>query len=182
MDLIFETDRLILRPPEDNDVPVFAPLICDSRVARNLGATIPHPYTPDDGYRWVKKMRANCEAGEDYPFGIILKETGEYIGCCAVHHALEFEFGYWMGVLYWWIGYATEAARRVAWFAFVTLHPERLKARYMHDNAASGRVLTKLGFQHTHDLVEFSPVRGQDVLSHHVQLARERFENGKLIS
>lgn len=177
MDSILETTRLLLRPPEDCDVPAFAPLISDSRVARNLGPTLPHPYTLDDGYSWVEKMRVKRIAGEDYPFGVILKQTGEYIGCCGVHPGRDFEFGYWIGVPYWGKGYATEATRRVARFAFEALTPESLKARYMHDNPASGRVLTKLGFQHTHDLVEFSPVRGADVLSHHVQLARVRFES-----
>jgi RimJ/RimL family protein N-acetyltransferase len=182
MDLIFETDRLVLRPPEHNDVPVFAPLMSDFRVARNLGPAVPHPYTLADGHAWVDKMHANRETGDDYPFGVVLKETGEYIGCCGVHPRRDFEFGYWIGVRYWARGYATEAARRVVQFAFNTLGVERLKSRYMHDNAASGRVLAKLGFQHTHDLVEFSPVRGEDVVDHHLQLTRDRFENGSLIT
>jgi RimJ/RimL family protein N-acetyltransferase len=127
-------------------------------------------------------MRAKRGTGDDYPFGLVLKETGEYLGCCGVHPSRDFEFGYWIGVPYWGKGYATEAARQVTRFAFDTLRTKALKSRYMHDNPASGRVLTKLGFQHTHDAMEFSPVRGVDVLSHHLVLTRECFGNASLRS
>src|SRR5438105_6674659 len=176
MDLFFETDRLVLRPPEDADVTAFVPLISDLRVARNLGPSVPHPYTLADGYNWVTKMRAKRASGEDFSFGIIVKTTGEYIGCCSVYPERDFEFGYWIGVPYWQKGYATEAAKRVARFAFDVLHAAKLKAHYIHDNQASERVLTKLGFQHSHDRVSFSAVRGEDVLGHYLELTREPFE------
>ncbi len=69
-------------------------------------------------------------------------------GCCGLHlrESGLFELGYWLGRPFWGHGYATEAARKLAGFAFSRLKATQLTAGYFHDNPASGRVLEKVGF------------------------------------
>jgi ribosomal-protein-alanine N-acetyltransferase len=181
MDSILETGRLILRSPESHDVPHFVPLIGNFLVAKNL-TKVPHPYTKADGNRWIAEVRATRASGDDYPFALIRKDDGAFIGVCAVHPARNFEFGYWLGEPFWGRGYASEAAHRVARFAFEVLGAKKLLAGYMHGNSASARVLAKLGFVHSHDAPYHSMARGEDVLGHRMLLTRERFENVSVAS
>ena len=68
------------------------------------------------------------------------------------HLARLAELGYWLGVPYWNKGYATEAARAVVEYGFKVLRLNRIQARHMTNNPASGRVLQKLGmaYEGTH--------------------------------
>jgi RimJ/RimL family protein N-acetyltransferase len=55
------------------------------------------------------------------------------------------ELGYWIGKPYWGRGYATEAARAALRWGFDSLGLERIYAYHFARNAASGRVLRKIG-------------------------------------
>ena len=56
------------------------------------------------------------------------------------------ELGYWVAEPFWGQGIAVEACRAVLEYAFRELQPERMQARVIAGNDASGRVLEKLGF------------------------------------
>lgn len=85
--------------------------------------------------------------------GITLAVTrGErLVGCCGFFpvagttHAVE--LGYWIAVPEWGRGYATEAATRLLEHAFENSDTHRVQARVFAGNAASVRVLGKLGFR-----------------------------------
>ena len=176
MNLILETTRLWLRPLETADVAAFVPLIGNFRVAKNL-SRVPHPYSEADGHNWLAELAGKSSDTADYPFAIVRKSDAAFIGVCAVHPPEDFTLGYWIGEPFWGNGYATEAAHRVARFAFEELGATKLIAGYMTDNPASGRVLDKLGFIHTHDAPYHCVSRGGEVAAHRVALTRERFEN-----
>jgi len=59
------------------------------------------------------------------------------------------ELGYWIGRPYWGRGYATAAARLAIDLAFRDLGTERLIAMCLETNAASWRILEKIGFRFT---------------------------------
>ena len=179
MNLNLETTRLRLRPPETADIATFVPLIGNFRVAKNL-SRVPHPYTEDNGYTWLSDIAAKLPNAADYPFALIRKSDGAFIGVCAVHPSEDFTLGYWLGERFWGMGYATEGAERVARFAFEELGATKLIAGYMTDNPASGRVLAKLGFVRTHDAPYHCVSRQEDVPAHRVALTRERFENASV--
>ncbi|MFH1377867.1 MAG: GNAT family protein, partial [Planctomycetota bacterium] len=79
-------------------------------------------------------------------------ETHQIIGCvglilkgrCQSNAA---EMGYWVGKPYWNQGYCSEAGAAVIAFAFNTLRLNRVSATCFARNAASARVLEKLGFK-----------------------------------
>lgn len=90
------------------------------------------------------------------------------------HQSRLAELGYWIGVPYWNKGYTTEAARALLEYGFNTLGLNRIQARHMTNNPASGRVMQKLGmtYEGTHrqatrrfgeyqDLAVYAILRGQ---------------------
>src|SRR5690606_22707530 len=58
------------------------------------------------------------------------------------------EVGYWIGVLYWKLGYATEAAQRVLDWGFQMLGLNRINGQLFAGNPASGRVMQKIGMKY----------------------------------
>ncbi len=167
-----ETDRLILRPPEERDVPTIVALIGDYDVAKNL-STVPHPYSQQDAHNYLAMTRPKLAAGTDYSFSIVRKEDNFHIGGTGLHlteHGNE--FGYWFGRPFWGFGYATEAARRIVEFAFFELQLPAVWAGWYHDNPRSGHVLSKLGCRPHGQDTRRCMSRGHEVLCNLVTLDR----------
>lgn len=174
-----ETGRLLLRPPESADIPRLIMLIGDYDVAKNL-AVVPHPYGIEDARAYLERSARVRAEGTGFNFAILRKWDGVFIGCCGLKlDSGVFEMGYWLGKPYWGKGYATEAARRLAGFAFHDLKAERLEAGYFHDNPGSGRVLEKLGARASGAGPRDCLARGHAVYCHQMVLARENFGRKK---
>jgi ribosomal-protein-alanine N-acetyltransferase len=69
--------------------------------------------------------------------------------------------GYWMGVPYAGRGLMTEAARAAVAFAFASLRLNRLEAACLPSNAASARVLEKVGFKYEGLARRYLKINGQ---------------------
>jgi len=138
------TERLLLRVPEPGDAQALVALLNDRRIAENT-LRIPHPYALADARAFINS--ANTADGE-IVFLITRKSIG-VIGACGIVR-LSFagpELGYWIGVPFWGLGYATEAARALIEYAFGELGDEFLLAGARVSNPASRRVLKKCGFK-----------------------------------
>jgi len=144
-----ESERLILRPIEESDVPALFPLINDADVAADM-LSVPHPYPEDEYVPWIRKAREAMERREQFPMAIVLKETGLPIGACDILNIswdhMRAEIAYWIGKEYWGRGYTTEAAKRMIEFGFEELGLERISAGCFPRNKASARIIEKLGF------------------------------------
>ena len=175
LSIILQTERLLLRPPVAADISHFVPLLNDFDVSKNL-AVVPHPYTEDDGCAFVVKTSNARVQGADYVFSILRKKDGVLIGVRGVHPEFDLSFGYWIGKPYWGQGYATEAAQRLARFAFDELSAKQLTAGWFHDNPASGRVLEKIGCKANGEDEKNCLSRGTNVFCHKVVLRRADFE------
>ena len=162
-----ESERLILRPPRPMDIQSMTVWLSDYDVAR-MTARVPHPYGEGDAEAFVAAGNANRFVIERKRDGVFLGMTGLYVdeGC---------EFGYWLGKPFWGQGYATEAARRLAQFAFETLGLESLRAGWFYDNPASGHVLAKLGARHNGSQMRDCRARGMQILCHDMLLTRADF-------
>jgi ribosomal-protein-alanine N-acetyltransferase len=141
-----ETARLRLRPYRDADIAELVPLIGTREVAATT-LRIAHPYTEQDG----RDFLALTQEPDKIWLAVALRGDGRQIGGIGLrvdqqhHHA---ELGYWLGVPYWGQGYATEAAREMLRYGFETLQLHRIFASHFKPNAASGRILVKLGMRH----------------------------------
>lgn len=168
---------LTFRPIDLNDAARFADLCNDIDVARNT-SRIPHPYRRADADAFVAKRGAGM-FGDDHEYVFAVCRGGQIIACAGDHRVAPgvFEIGYWVGVDYRRQGVATLAARAVTQFAFETLGAEMATAGFFADNPASGRVLERVGFRPTGDVVQMhSAGRGEIVDTVRVALPRERYE------
>ncbi|HVP83644.1 MAG TPA: GNAT family N-acetyltransferase [Rhizomicrobium sp.] len=174
-----ETERLLLRPPEEADIPSTVVLLGDFDVAKNL-ASVPHPFTRSHAEDFHKKAIETRAAGTSFRFSIVRKAGNIHMG--GIGLALkdgQFELGYWLGRPYWGQGYATEAAKRIVRSAFEDLKAASVSAGRFHDNPASGRVLAKLGATPNGVEPRDCMARGHAVYCNLVLLRRENFERKK---
>ncbi len=86
-----------------------------------------------------------------YQYWQLRTREGEFVGCCGLTAGDDdgravVVMGYHLVPSSWGRGYATEATRAVVDHAFATLRLPDLFAGHHPDNAASQRVLGKLGF------------------------------------
>src|SRR5688572_27491533 len=113
------TERLILKPPTEEDADAIAAAAADWRVAEMT--LMPHPFVANDALDWVARAR---ESWETYGFGglaVFTRRDGAFIGASGLRfkgtpgHA---SCGYWISPAEWGKGYATEAVREVLRFGF----------------------------------------------------------------
>lgn len=115
-----------------------------------VGATtnLPVPYPADGAELFIRESMAKRANGIEYTFAIL--RDSRVIGVCGLLDVggapLSAELGYWIGRPFWGYGYATAAATLAIQFAFSELGAVRLRASSLDRNAASRRVLEKLGF------------------------------------
>lgn len=143
---VLVTERLVLRPPHDDDVPELVELANNRRLAEMLGR-MPHPYGEREARAFIAGSRDQTASGCTY--AVTLAENGAFIGCAGLHpRARGLELGYWIGEPYWGRGYATEAAHALVDLAFRASAIDRLHVSCRVINAASRRVIHKCGFQY----------------------------------
>lgn len=141
-----ETARLRRRPYREEDITELLPIIGTHEVAATT-LRIAHPYTEQDAKDF---LALTTEPGKIW-LPITLRNDGRQIGGIGLRvddphqHA---ELGYWLGLLYWGQGYATEAGRELLRYGFEDLGLHRIFASHFKQNPSSGRILVKLGMRH----------------------------------
>ncbi|MCX5760490.1 MAG: GNAT family N-acetyltransferase [Gemmatimonadetes bacterium] len=144
-----ETDRLVLRPFLLSDATVVQRLAGDRAVA-DTTLTIPHPYVDGLAEQWIVGHEGAWTRHEMAVFAVTEPESG-LVGAISLRIELaqqRAELGYWIGVPFWGIGYATEAARAMVAFGFQKLGLHRVYAQHFTRNPSSARVMTKIGMRH----------------------------------
>lgn len=157
---VLETDRLRLRPFDDAD-DLYA-LQSDAHVLRYWDSA---PWTDRAS---VARFMAGCRQMADEGSGarVAIERTSDrsFIGWSTFNGwnpgFRSASLGYCLGQSAWGHGYATEAARVLLQWAFDTLDLNRVQAEAATRNAASARVLVKLGFRHEGTLREDCIVDG----------------------
>ena len=144
-----QTTRLLLRPFEEADVEAIYALQSNARVLRYW-----------DSPPWTDRARAEAfiaacrqmeEEGSGARFAIETGRERMFIGWCSmfgwnpVYRSLR--IGYCLDEPAWGKGYATEAVRAMLHWACDALDVNRVNAELDTRNAASARVLEKLGFE-----------------------------------
>ena len=144
------TDRLILREFVPAD---WTAVLAYQRDPRHLQYYEWTDRTPEDVQRFVQMFidQQTEQPRRKFQLAATLKISGQLVGNCGIRQASsgahEADIGYELSSDHWGYGYATEAARAVVQFGFTELHVHRIWAWCIADNAASVRVLEKLGMQ-----------------------------------
>ncbi|MCS6291971.1 MAG: GNAT family N-acetyltransferase [Nitrospira sp.] len=141
-----KTARLLLRPFQLSDAPDIQRLAGAKEIA--AGTFLPHPYDSGMAEQWIAEQERAYEGGTAVSFAITLADNATFIGSIGLdivqihRHA---RLGYWLGIPYWNQGYGTEAVRAVLRYGFMQLNLHRIYSPHFQGNAASGRVLQKVG-------------------------------------
>jgi len=144
-----ETQRLRLRPFGPEDAEAVAELCAAWEIAETT-ARIPHPYDLSMAETWIASQPAALARRESITWAIEARDSASLIGAIGLDFDLPnrlAEAGYWIGVPYWNLGYCTEALQAVVAYGFEHWDLNRIQARHMTKNAASGRVMIKAGME-----------------------------------
>lgn len=164
------TARLHFRFVMPTDSTVVTEAVRDPRVHRML-ARVPPNQTRAQTLAWIATHEAARLADTDHVFALIHGEM--FAGVIGAHRALTtdpFEIGYWLVPDAWGKGLCTEAGFAIIGWLEQTRGARALVSGYFVDNAASGRVLRKLGFMPCGRQPMFSAGRGE--AADHFQMAR----------
>jgi [ribosomal protein S5]-alanine N-acetyltransferase len=156
------TPRLRLRPFTEADGDALFALHSNAHVLRYWDSP---PWTERArADRFIAACRQLAEDGTGARLAIDLASDGTFVGWCALARwnpdYRSAALGYCLGDAAWGQGYATEAAHAVLQWAFDTLDLNRVQAETDTRNAASARVLEKLGFVREGTLREDCAVNG----------------------
>ncbi|EDL65957.1 GNAT family N-acetyltransferase [Bacillus sp. SG-1] len=98
----------------------------------------------------IKSFRTGFENKRSMRWGIVIKDTGAFIGTVGLNNMQignkKAEIGFEIHPDYWSCGYTSEAAQAVIRYAFEELHLFRMGAVTFLENKASIGLLEKMGF------------------------------------
>jgi [ribosomal protein S5]-alanine N-acetyltransferase len=169
------TAKVTLSPFRLTDAPLVQQYAGHSEIARTT-QHIPHPYLDGVAEKWIAAHLLQYLEKTNVVLAV-RSHSDELLG--AINLGIRVadkmaELGYWISVPFWGQGYCTDAARRMIQYGFEELNLNKIYARHLGGNFASGRVMEKAGMikegiqrQHTMkngiltDIVEYSILRSE---------------------
>lgn len=133
-----------------SDAKDLAIALSNRKVQDNLRDGLPYPYTEQDGKDYISDM---LSANEDDTFAFAITADNKVVGSIGVFrqgniHRQTAELGYYVAEEYWSRGIMTEAVTQICEYVFEKSNIIRIYAEPFAYNAASCRVLEKVGFQY----------------------------------
>ena len=161
------TARLTLRRITRQDIPAIVAGLNDYEVSKWL-TVVPFPYEPKDAEWFLDHLDAR---GQFDGFGLT-RDGGPVMGVVGIDTSL----GYWLGRAHHGRGYMTEAATALVDDYFKATGVNTLASGYFDGNAASAKVLEKLGFQPIGAQRVTSRARGAEITLNKMALTRVAWE------
>ena len=182
--MILKTERLILRPWEEEDAADLYEYAKDERVGPIAGWPV-HESVENS----LDTIRTVLSVPETY--AVCLKTDNRAIGSIGLMIGgssnlklpeTEGEIGYWIGVPFWGQRLIPEAANELIRHAFCDLQLEKLWCGYFDGNEKSRRAQEKCGFTYHHTDEKVYWALMDDIRTEHITcLTRERWcDNKKL--
>jgi len=167
MNIVIETQRLLLREFTTGDVPLIYELNADPEVTR---------YTLDpindlkQAEEVLEKIILPQYALHNYGRWAVHTKPGlEFIGWCGLKflpERNEVDLGYRLKSSFWGKGYGTEAAFACLKYGFEKLSLGRIIGRAMPENDGSWRILEKIGMQFIgEEIADGHPARTYELLN-----------------
>lgn len=154
MDLIIETDRLIMRAFRFEDAEALFEMDSNPAVHQYLWQK---PITKiEEVHAYIEMVTNQYTTNKIGRFSTLLKETNELIGWTGIKYVNDhvengntnfYDYGYRLNEKFWNKGYATEASKAWLDYAFNQMNIAEMNAYTHAENGASNHVLQKVGFQ-----------------------------------
>lgn len=149
--IVLETKQLILRTWRDDDLEPMTAINQDPKVMEYF----PSRQDMEATQSFIGRVTKHQEQHRFSLYAVELKTTGEMIGFVGLmtvpftaHFTPAIEIGWRLASGYWNRGYATEAAKTVLHDAFTRLNLSEVVSFTAQGNAASRRIMEKIGLQH----------------------------------
>ena len=147
----FESERLLIRGPRPGDgAKVHAALVESLDELRPWMPWALGEHTVEAAEAAVREAHADFLARRDLRLHLYRRGDGAFVGSSGLHRihweVPAFEIGYWIRTSEAGRGYATEATRRIADFAFEDLGAERVEIWCDARNERSAAVAQRAGF------------------------------------
>ena len=144
-----EMKRYILKLVEKKNANKIFKILSNPQVIENLNMDI-HTKI-EDTIELLNEYYKGLEKGEKYPYEILDKVTGEFIGIFLIKLDLFdedcYEFTIYLDEKYWGNGVYTEVLPYMTQVAFEDIGTGNFRGFVMDKNIASKRVLEKCGFE-----------------------------------
>lgn len=161
MNLIIETERLILRPFELSDAEDMFAMDSNPIVHKYLWQTPSKEIA--ETIKVIEYLQKQYQENKIGRFATILKETNEFIGWTGIKYINDheengntnfYDYGYRLDEKFWNKGYATEAS--IAWldYGFQEMKIEKMNAYTHFENGASNHILQKVGMTFMEDYLD----------------------------
>ncbi|MFI7502217.1 GNAT family N-acetyltransferase [Streptomyces sp. NPDC049687] len=142
------TERLVLRPLDEDDVPALAEMMNDEQIA--AWTDVPQPFTEDSARAWITEYApSERTAGHGLDLAVTEFLTQRLVGVIQLGktnwHVRSTELAYIVASWARGEGYASEAALATAQWLFTDQKFERIELRTAADNTASQQVAQKIG-------------------------------------
>ncbi len=148
---ILETERLILRTWNDDDLENYYQINQDQKVTEFLLVTP----TMEQVKEFMHGMNEQYKELNYTLFAAVEKSSHALIGFIGLnppkwesHFTPCVEIGWRLGSKYWGMGYATEGAEAVLAYGFDQCHLNEIVSFTVHENIRSRRVMEKLSMEH----------------------------------
>ncbi|MEW1859272.1 GNAT family N-acetyltransferase [Streptomyces sp. NBC_00669] len=147
-DISLSTDRLVLRPYDEDDIPALVEMMNDDLIA--AWTNMPQPYTAADARDFVTRTApAEREQGRGLVLAVTEMLTQRLVGTVTLQHTdwriRGTEAGYLTAHWARGEGYACESVLTVCRWLFREQGFERVELRTAADNTASQQVAQKIG-------------------------------------
>ncbi|MBY8867330.1 MULTISPECIES: GNAT family N-acetyltransferase [Streptomyces] len=142
------TERLVLRPLDEDDVAALTEMMNDEQVA--AWTDVPQPFTEEGARTWITEYApAERAAGRGLDLAVTEFLTQRLVGLVQLGrtdwHIRSTELSYIVAPWARGEGYASEAALATAQWLFGDQRFERIELRTAADNTASQQVAQKIG-------------------------------------
>ncbi|MGW4029741.1 GNAT family N-acetyltransferase [Streptomyces sp. NPDC004838] len=147
-DVSISTERLVLRPLEEADIPAYTEMMNDETVI--AWTSVPQPYAASDAEDWIRRIAPSYRTrGRGIVLAVTEFLTQRLVGTVQLRNTdwrtLATEASYVTAPWARGEGYATESVLAVAEWLFRDQKFERLELRTAADNTASQQVAQKIG-------------------------------------
>lgn len=142
---VLETERLLLKPVEEADLPILLELQWDKEVVRQMKF---NPLSLDDQKAWIKNLGKNS-----YAFTINYKTEKkiEFIGLSMINHIDHLNqrasWGMKLKSNLQGKGLGFEASLMIINYAFNYLNLKKIHADYLEENISSQKLVDKIGLR-----------------------------------
>lgn len=180
--MILQTERLILRPWEEEDAENLYQYAKDPAVG-------PIAAWPVHTSVQMSKEVINTVFSAPETYAVCLKEDGKPIGCVGLNFGekanfkigeTEGELGYWLGVPFWGRGIIPEACKELMCHAFEDLQLTRIWCACYDENTKSKRVQEKCGFCFHHTIEnDCNPILNTKTSTQVSCITKQQWENSQ---